>query len=249
MHWRIYGCVHLWSNNIFWNSWRSSPAPEIVLSRLSEYELYVDPDQCTFFRRKLSFLGRWRIKREFLRDTIVKKLLNLGQSTQLWQIFVNLSDCTKFFENRGSSHRFYTKRIRYGEMEPTMKWIIRKFKISIDESIYTCCTRLEKRNQKSHDAFHIAFGRTLTKKDSDRHDKTVSYFSRCLSPTEENYSANDTEGLALVYFQKRSRCYLEGSSFEIITDYQLLEHFLNKPHLFVRKQSGLISSVILEYPK
>eukprot|EP00171_Calliarthron_tuberculosum_P023620 IDg23620t1 len=51
--------------------------------------------------------------------------------------------------------------------------------------------------------------------------------------------ANDGELLALVYFLKRFRCYLEGSSFEVITDNQVLKHFLSKPQLSRREARWL----------
>ena len=49
-----------------------------------------------------------------------------------------------------------------------------------------------------------------------------------MSDTEQRYTANERELLGLVYFLKRFRCYLEGSSFEIFTDNQVLKHFLTK---------------------
>ena len=59
----------------------------------------------------------------------------------------------------------------------------------------------------------------------------VDYFSKKLSDTEQDYTANERELLGLVYFLKRFRCYLEGSSFEVITDNQGLYHFFTNPHM------------------
>lgn len=44
-----------------------------------------------------------------------------------------------------------------------------------------------------------------------------------------DYTANERELLGLVYFLKRFRCYLEGTSFEVVTDNLVLHHFFTKP--------------------
>eukprot|EP00171_Calliarthron_tuberculosum_P001356 IDg1356t1 len=81
------------------------------------------------------------------------------------------------------------------------------------------------------DACQVSVGGTLTQLESEGRDRAIAYFSRRLTPAEENYTANDRELLALVYFLKRFRCYLEGASFDIITDNQVLKNFLSKPDL------------------
>lgn len=45
------------------------------------------------------------------------------------------------------------------------------------------------------------------------------------------YSARDRELLGSVYFLKRSRCYLEECSLEVITDNQVLKNFMNKKYV------------------
>lgn len=80
---------------------------------------------------------------------------------------------------------------------------------------------------------------TLTQKDDDGKERAIAYFSRRLSPAEENYSANDRELLAMIYFLKRFRCYLEGSIFELITDNQVLKNFFTKPILSRREARWL----------
>lgn len=78
------------------------------------------------------------------------------------------------------------------------------------------------------DASQLAVGGTLTQI-SENGEHAISYFSKRLSPEEENYSANDRELLGLIYFLKRFRCYLEGSTFEVLTDNQVLRSFFEKP--------------------
>lgn len=87
------------------------------------------------------------------------------------------------------------------------------------------------------DACQFAVGGSLTHYDGAGNERVISYFSKRLSPAEENYSANDRELLGLVYFLKRFRCYLEGSSFEVLTDNQVLKNFFNKATLS-RREAG-----------
>ena len=68
-------------------------------------------------------------------------------------------------------------------------------------------------------------------KDEQGHERVIAYFSKKLSETEMNYTANERELLGLVYFLKRFRCYLEGSTFDVITDNQVLRHFFSKPNM------------------
>ena len=89
------------------------------------------------------------------------------------------------------------------------------------------------------DASQYAVGGTLTQKDQDYRDRVVAYFSKRITKTEENYSANDRELLALVYFLKRFRCYLEGSTFTVETDNQLLRHFFTKKDISRREARWL----------
>lgn len=89
------------------------------------------------------------------------------------------------------------------------------------------------------DASQLAVGGTLAQVHSDR-EHPVSYLSKRLTPTEENYSANDREVLGLIYFLQRFRCYLEGSSFEVLNDNQILISFFTKPSQVGERLDGLI---------
>lgn len=89
------------------------------------------------------------------------------------------------------------------------------------------------------DACQLAVGGTLTQKGDNGEEHAISFFSKRLSPAEENYSANDRELLGLVYFLQRFRCYLEGTSFEVFTDNQVLRHFFSKQSLSRRETRWL----------
>ena len=81
------------------------------------------------------------------------------------------------------------------------------------------------------DVSQLAVGGTLTKLDENGRDRVIAFYSKKLSPAEADYFANDREHLGLISFLERFRCCLEGSTFEIFTDNQVLKHFFSKPRL------------------
>lgn len=84
----------------------------------------------------------------------------------------------------------------------------------------------------------LTIGRTLTQIDGTR-KYTVSYFSKRLSPAEKNYSASEREILALINLLQHFRCDLEGSSFEVLTDNEVLRIFSTKSMLSRREARWL----------
>ncbi len=91
------------------------------------------------------------------------------------------------------------------------------------------------------DASQLAVGGTLTQLDDEGRDRVIVYFSKKLSPAERDYTANDREFLRLIYFLKRFRCYLEGASFAIFTDNQVLKHFFSEPKLSRKEVRWLVT--------
>lgn len=98
------------------------------------------------------------------------------------------------------------------------------------------------------DASQFSVGGTLTQLKDRENDRAVECFSKHMSPTEENYNANDRELLGLVYFFKRFRCYYEGSEFEVVPITRFYEIFPNCLSA-VKNRSGSSSYHNLESSK
>ena len=90
---------------------------------------------------------------------------------------------------------------------------------------------MEKAFRDQVDASETAAGGGLTQQDEQDKDRVIALILGKLTPAEENYSANDRELLGLVYFLEIFRCYVEGSSFEILMGNQVLMHFFIKHKL------------------
>lgn len=88
------------------------------------------------------------------------------------------------------------------------------------------------------DESQMEVGGTLTQLSGNGTDKAISFFSKRLSPSEENYSANDRELLGVVYFLQRFRCYLEGLEFKILTDSQVQSTFSTNRHRAEERHAG-----------
>ena len=65
--------------------------------------------------------------------------------------------------------------------------------------------------------------------DDSGKDRVIAFFSKKVTPAEQNHTTNDKELLGLIYFLQRFRCFLERSNFEIFADNQVLKNFFTKP--------------------
>lgn len=77
------------------------------------------------------------------------------------------------------------------------------------------------------DASTTGLGVVLSQKDADAKEHPIVYLSRTLSPAEKNYSSTEMECLAIIWALKKLHPYLDGSTFEIITDHSALQWILN----------------------
>lgn len=59
----------------------------------------------------------------------------------------------------------------------------------------------------------------------------IAFYSKRISPTESDYTANDRAFLGSISFLERFRCYLKGASLEIFTENQVLQYVFTKPEM------------------
>lgn len=58
-------------------------------------------------------------------------------------------------------------------------------------------------------------------------DHPIEFASRKLSNVENNYSATEREGLAMVYALEKFRHYYLGAHFNMFTDHSMLKYLVN----------------------
>lgn len=210
-----------------------------VLSRLKSEELYVSPKKCHFLQPETEFLGmlvskdgirvnpeKVEVVRQWPKPTSLFELRSFIGLLQFFRRFINgfsaiaapLTELTK--KNMGMGKW----DVRCDESFEQLKAVLISAPILVSPSW--------RKPFRCHvDASDHAVGGTLTQLDENGADRVIAYFSKKLSEAEKDYTANERELLGLVYFLKRFRCYLEGSTFEVFTDNQVLKHFFTKPSL------------------
>lgn len=216
---------------------------ETVLSRLEEHELYVAPRKCEFMKDNSDFLGLL-VGKEGIRVNpdkveILKTWPKPDTITDLRSFLGLLQFFRRFIPDFAKVAAPLTDLTKKGY--GVHKWdkkcdeAFEKLKKSITSAPILVAPDWTKPFRGHIDASQRAVGGTLTQLDKNGKDRVIAFFSKKLSPAEVNYTANDRELLALIRFLERFRCYLEGSSFEIITDNQILKHFFTKKDLSRRE--------------
>lgn len=220
---------------------------ELVLERLEEHELYIGKNKCAFMQESVEFLGLKISKNGISIEEDKKKAI------KDWPKPSSISEIRSFIGLLQFFRRFIR---RFSEIAAPLTNLTRK-NSGIQHWDSTCDTAFQtlktclisapilmapdwKSPFRCHvDAMQTAVGGTLTQLDHLKQERVIAYFSKRLNAAEENYTSNERELLGLVYFLKRFRCYLEGSDFEVITDNQVLSHFLTKKNLSRREARWL----------
>lgn len=219
----------------------------IVLSRLRDHQLYVGRQKYELMTEETEFLGLI-VGREGVRIGDDRK-----QLVKDWPIPKTTTELRSFL----GLVQFFRRFIQdFSRIAAPLTNLTRKYSNislwneqctvafdSLKESLISAPIMRAPDWSKSFrchtDASQVAVGGTLTQISDDGNEHAVSFFSKRLSPAEENYSANDRELLGLVYFLQRFRCYLEGAEFEVLTDNQVLKYFFTKQNLSRREARWL----------
>lgn len=81
------------------------------------------------------------------------------------------------------------------------------------------------------DASNFAISSVLVQKDDENNERPIAYVSRKLRGAELNYTTTEKECLAVVFGVEKFRQYVEGFTFEIITDHSALIWLLRQQNL------------------
>jgi hypothetical protein len=88
------------------------------------------------------------------------------------------------------------------------------------------------------DASNYAYGAVLSQKKPDNQkNHPVTFFSKSMTPAEQNYGILDKEGLAIIKALQHWQHWLEGTKIpvEVLTDHKNLQYF-TKPHILNQRQ-------------
>ena len=205
-----------------------------ILERLAARKLYVNSEKSSFHQSSVNFLG-YEISSTGLAMDSTKVSAVLS-----WPLPCSVKDVQSFlgFAN------FYRRFIKdYAKIAQPLTNLLRKdtpFKIDTNveaafshlKTLFTSAPLLRHFDPNltitlETDASDYAIGAVLSQSD-DTETFPVAFYSRKLTPAEQNYPIYDKEMLAIVAAVMEWRNYLEGSlhTFTILTDHKNLEYFM-----------------------
>ena len=212
---------------------------ELVLFRLEKEQLYVSPMKCQFMTEETEFLGlivgrngtrvnpeKVAILRDWPRPKTLTDVRSFIALLQFFRRFVK-----GFSEIAAPLTGLTRKGCGIQAWDSKCEDSFNSLKQAILSAPILTSPNWNRPFRCHVDASKKAVGGTLTQLDDNGNERVVAFFSKRLSEAEERYTANERELLGLVYFLKRFRCYLEGTSFEVFTDNQLLGNFFTKPNM------------------
>lgn len=220
---------------------------KLVLERLKENCLYISPKKCDFVKEEVEFLGLRAGKKGVRVDPAkIEVIQNWPKPENITELrgFLGLVQFFKrFIKNFSAKARPLTdltkkdKGIAAWNDECSQSF--EELKQTLISAPVLIAPDWTKPFELHVDASQYAVGATLTQNDEDRRPHVIAYSSKKMTPAEQNYTANDRELLALVTGLQRFRCYLEGATFSVITDNQVVSFFFSKPSLSRREARWL----------
>ncbi|XP_033236139.1 uncharacterized protein [Drosophila pseudoobscura] len=200
-----------------------------VLQRLRKANLRLNKDKCSFFKRRLKYLGHVISGNGIHTDpdkiAAVRNLKPPAGVKELRRCIGMASWYRRFVPNFSEIVEPMTALLR---KDRQWKWseeqekAFEELKIRLTEAPVLACPDFSEKFSLQTDASEQGLGAVLTQKIRDE-ERVIAYASRRLSKAEENYSVTEKECLAIVWSIRKLRCYLEGYRFDVITDHLALK--------------------------
>ena len=219
---------------------------KIVLETLRAANFKIQPDKSEFLKTEVEFLG-FIVSSEGLKPNIKKveaiKKFPEPQNLKELRRFLGLSGYyRRFIKNYAQLAKPITKLLR-GEdgHRQISKHESKNYPIKFDQPAKNAFQTLkdiissndvlvfpdfQKPFELTTDASDKALGAVLSQKGHDG-DRPITFISRTLSATEENYATNEKEMLAIVWALHTLRNFIYGAKINIHTDHQPLTYALS----------------------
>ena len=209
----------------------------LVLERLHEHGMVINPGKCVFGVDQLEFLGhqvdsqgirpleeKIQVIRDFPQPTTQRKLREfLGLVNYYHRFIPGCADILHPINNLLSASHDSTKVLSWTE-EATAAFT------AIKEALATATLLFHPKPDAPTnivtDASDIAVGAVLQQQIGDQWCP-IAYFSRKLKPAETRYSTFDRELLAIYLAIKHFCHFVEGRSFHVLTDHKPLMYALS----------------------
>lgn len=197
----------------------------IVLQRLSENNLTVNPSKIKLFHKEISFLGNIISKNEIKIDPErTKSLLQCKKPRTCKEVasFVGMvSYLSRYIPNysliAAPLNELRKKGIKF-EWTQECETAFQKLKECVCNPPVLKIPCMDQSYHLFTDASELGCGSVLMQEDDDHQLKPVCYFSKKFSSAERCLSVYQKEALAVVYSFRKFHCYLEHNEFKLFTD-------------------------------
>ena len=205
-----------------------------VLQRLREAGLKLRPPKCSFFRKKVRYLGHTVTREGVAVDPDkVAKVMNWPTPTSAREVqqFLGLANYyRRFIQNFATKarplHHLTEKSVHFkwtSECQEAFN-ALRTQLVSTPVLAYPDFTRPFLLDTDASDS---GIGAVLSQQDDAGLEHVVAYGNRSLTKTERRYCVTRCELLAVVTFVKQFRTYLLGNKFTLRTDHGSLTWLCN----------------------
>lgn len=211
-----------------------------VFSCLANAGLTLNLQKCNFFQTSLTFLGH------LVSGDGVKTDPSKVSAVREFPVPQSLKDVQRFLGLAGWYHRFipnfsdkaallHALKQKKSTWSWTNEWqkAFDTIKHDLINAPALVPPDLTKLFRVQTDASEVGLGAVLTQ-DSEGEEHVVAYASRLLHRAEKSYSVSEKECLAVIWAVEKWRSYLEGRSFEVVTDHSALTWVFQHPKLSSR---------------
>jgi hypothetical protein len=208
---------------------------EAVFKRLSEANLHISKEKCTFMSSSVTYLGH-KIDAEGLHP-LEEKVIAIRDAraprdvTELRSFLGLVNHYARFLPHLSTIlaplHSLLQKNTSW-------KWEKRQQDafISVKQMLRTDSVLVHFDRTLpillECDASPYGLGAVLSHRFPDGSERPISFASRSLSPAEKNYSHLEKEGLALIFGVRKFHQYLYGHEFTLATDHKPLTYLFNE---------------------
>ena len=218
---------------------RSSAGLRLVLGRLSDHGILVNPSKCVFGVDHLEFLGHYvdsngirpledkvQVIRAFPTPTTQRKLREFLGLVNLYHRFIpHAATILQPLNHLLSTPKDKASKLTWTADATTAFTTIKE---ALAKATLLFHPQPDAPTSIMTDASDVAVGAVLQQRIA-RDLQPIAYFSKKLKPAETRYSTFDRELLAMYLSVKHFRHFVEGRTFQILTDHKPLMYALATP--------------------
>ena len=207
---------------------------EAVLARLSEYNIQLNEQKCSFFADSVEYFA-FRVDKEGIHPTDDKIKAMISAPTPLnkeqlksWLGLIN-------YYRRFIPNLLATTSVLNELLKDKAKWQWgQKHRNAFDKVKEVLCSASVLVHYDPNlpivvasDASPTGLGAVISHVLPNEEEKPIAYASRTLTPAEQNYSQIEKEALGIIFAVQKFHIYLYGREFLLETDNQPLSFILN----------------------